>query len=100
MTEKGCWYETLKGLRSLARMGNFFCSVDLKDGYFAIAIHPDHQKFFTFDLGKLHGDPKEEEGRYITMVTLSFGWSNSGSFIFTKVMRVLVSALRSPGVRP
>ena len=66
-------------------MGDFFRLVGLKDGYFVIAMHPDHQKFFTFDLGKLQGDPEKEEGRYITMVTLSFRWSHS-PFIFTKVM--------------
>ena len=31
MVEKGCRYKTLKGFRNLARMGDFFSSVDLKE---------------------------------------------------------------------
>ena len=33
-------------------------------------IYSDHKKFFTFDLGKLHGDPEKEGGRYMDVVTV------------------------------
>ena len=98
MKAKGCRFETLKKLRTLSRAGDFFCSADLKDGYFAIAINPgEHQDFFTFDLGDL-GTAGNAGPRFITCMTLSFGWSLS-PWVFTKVMRVLVGALRSRGVR-
>ena len=50
MVEKGCRYEILKALRNLTQMGDFYCSNDLMDGYHAVAVDPDDQKFFTFDL--------------------------------------------------
>ena len=43
-------------------MGDFSCLVDLKGDYFVIAIHPDHQKCFTFNLGELFIDPEYEGG--------------------------------------
>ena len=96
MVEKGCRYETLKVLRRMARRGDYFMSVDLKDGYFAVGIREKDQKYFTVDLGELL--PGDLGPRYITPTALTFGWSHS-PYIFTKVMRVLVGALRARGVR-
>jgi hypothetical protein len=96
MVEKGCRYETLKALRNLTRTGDFYCSIDLKDGYHAVAVHPDDRKYFTFDLGP--PPPGVGGPRFVQASALSFGWSHS-PFIFTKVMRVLVRALRSRGIR-
>jgi hypothetical protein len=81
-------YETLKSLSSLAVRGDVAFSYDLKDGYHCIAIHPSHQKYFTVDI----------LGSVYSFTVLPFGWSLS-PWVFTKVMRVYVTRLRSEGFR-
>eukprot|EP00873_Tetraselmis_striata_P027433 jgi/Tetstr1/447697/TSEL_035054.t1 len=40
-------YETLKHLRHLARAGDWFVSMDLADGYYALGIREEDRDFFT-----------------------------------------------------
>eukprot|EP00873_Tetraselmis_striata_P019610 jgi/Tetstr1/439874/TSEL_028283.t1 len=40
-------YETLKHLRHLARAGDWFVSMDLADGYYALVIRKEDRDFFT-----------------------------------------------------
>ena len=44
--------ERLETVCDLVEKGDFFTSIDLKDAYFAIPIHPEHRKFLRFFWGK------------------------------------------------
>lgn len=79
-------FETLKNLRRLVRPDDWMFSFDLKDGYHAIGIHPRDRKYFTFVV--------EGVGTF-QYCALNFGW-NASPYVFVKVMRTLVRALRSP----
>ncbi|KAK3278966.1 hypothetical protein CYMTET_13125 [Cymbomonas tetramitiformis] len=78
--------ETLKKLRRLAEPGDWCFSFDLQDGYHAVGIDPDFQKYTQFDL----------QVQLFQFVALPFGWSDAPR-IFVKFMKVMVEALRSPG---
>ena len=78
--------ETLKKLRRLAEPGDWCFSFDLQDGYHAVGIDPDFQKYMQFDL----------QGQLFQFSALPFGWSDAPR-IFVKFMKVMVEALRSPG---
>eukprot|EP00854_Cymbomonas_tetramitiformis_P000668 gene668-biopygen552 len=54
--------ETLKKLRRLAKPNDWCFSFDLQDGFLALGIHPDFQKFMQFDI---QGELKP------------FGWSDA-----------------------
>eukprot|EP00873_Tetraselmis_striata_P001700 jgi/Tetstr1/421964/TSEL_012863.t1 len=59
-------YETLKHLRHLARAGDWFVSMDLADGYYALGIREEDRDFFTVnyrgELWRLAGrGPKREQ---------------------------------------
>ena len=82
-------FETLKSVRHLARPGDWMLSFDLADGYHAVGIHPDHQKYMTFSIG----------GQLYSCSSLPFGWSGSPA-VFCKVMQVLTQSLRSPDLVP
>ncbi|KAK3283685.1 hypothetical protein CYMTET_8630 [Cymbomonas tetramitiformis] len=77
--------ETLKKLRRLAKPGDWCFSFDLQDGFHALGIHPDFQKFMQFDL----------QGDLLQCSAMPFGWSDSPR-VFCKFVRVMVEALRSP----
>ena len=79
-------FETLKSLRRMVRPDDWMFSFDLKDGYHAIGIHPRDRKYFTFVV--------EGVGTF-QYCALNFGW-NASPYVFVKVMRTLVRALRSP----
>ena len=92
---RSCKYETLRTLSRLAQRGDWMFSFDLKDGYFAVGIHPEHRRYMTFALPPAPGSPPGAPPRYIQCAAMPFGWSAS-PLIFTKVMRVMVQQLRSP----
>ncbi|KAK3287273.1 hypothetical protein CYMTET_5205 [Cymbomonas tetramitiformis] len=78
--------ETLKKLCRLAEPNDWCFSFDLQDGYHAVGIDPDFQKYMQFDL----------QGELFQCTALPFGWSDAPR-IFVKFMKVLVEALRWPG---
>ncbi len=41
--------ETLKKLQRVMRGGEWMASFDLKDGFYALGIAPEHRKYFTFN---------------------------------------------------
>ncbi|KAK3242663.1 hypothetical protein CYMTET_47649 [Cymbomonas tetramitiformis] len=77
--------ETLKKLRRLAKSGDWCFSFDLLDGFHALGIHPDFQRFMQFDL----------QGDLLQCSAMPFGWSDAPR-VFCKFVRVMVEALRSP----
>ena len=42
--------ESLQSVLNIIRPNCWMASVDLKDAFYTVAIHPDHQKFLTFKL--------------------------------------------------
>ncbi|KAK3233185.1 hypothetical protein CYMTET_56503 [Cymbomonas tetramitiformis] len=78
--------ETLKKLRRLAEPNHWCFSFDLQDGYHAVRIDPDFQKYMQFDL----------QWKLFQCTTLPLGWSDSPR-ILVKFMKVMVEALRLPG---
>ena len=40
-------FETLKGLRRMARRNDWMFSFDLEDGYYAVALRPEDRHYFT-----------------------------------------------------
>ncbi|KAK3265932.1 hypothetical protein CYMTET_25408 [Cymbomonas tetramitiformis] len=77
--------ETLKKLRRLAKPGDWCFSFSLQDGFHALGIHPDFQRFIQFDL----------QGDLLQCSAVPFGW-NDAPRVFCKFVRVMVEALRSP----
>ncbi|KAK3268876.1 hypothetical protein CYMTET_22646 [Cymbomonas tetramitiformis] len=77
--------ETLKKLRRLAKPGDWCFTFDLQDGFHALGIHPDFQRFMQFDL----------QGDLLQCSSVLFGW-NDAPRVFCKFVRVMVEALRSP----
>ena len=77
-------YESLKTLRNLAEKGDWAISFDLQDGFHCIPIHPEHRKFFTFEI----------DGQLWQYNVIPFGWRNS-PYVFVKTMRPMVQYFRS-----
>jgi len=83
-----CRMETLKKLQHLAQKEDYMFSIDLEDGFYCVPIHKDDRKFLTFNV---HGFG------LIQFAALPMGLSNS-PYVFTKVMRTFVRAIRSPAM--
>jgi hypothetical protein len=77
--------ETLKKLQRVMRGGEWMASFDLKDGFYALGIAPEHRKYFTFNVN----------GELLQYAALPMGW-NGSPYVFTKFTQVLTSFLRSP----
>ncbi|KAK3287919.1 hypothetical protein CYMTET_4597 [Cymbomonas tetramitiformis] len=72
----------------IARIASVFgakTGFDLQDGFHAVEIHPDFQRFMQFDL----------QGELFQCSAMPFGWSDAPR-VFSKFVRVMVEALRSP----
>jgi hypothetical protein len=81
--------ETLKKLQRVMSGGEWMASFDLKDGFYALGIAPEHRKYFTFEVA----------GELLQYAALPMGW-NGSPWVFTKFTQVLTSFLRSPRLAP
>jgi hypothetical protein len=79
--------ETLMRVLPLIRPGDWFGSWDLRKGYYNVAVHPDFQRFFCFEL----------EGQRYMFKCLVMGISIA-PFIFSKLMAALVHFARAAGI--
>eukprot|EP00873_Tetraselmis_striata_P017437 jgi/Tetstr1/437701/TSEL_026356.t1 len=78
-------YETLKHLRHLARAGDWFVSMDLADGYYALGIREEDRDFFTVNY----------RGELWRLACLPMGWTCS-SYCFCKLTAAFTDYLRTP----
>ncbi len=79
--------ETLMRVLPLIRPGDWFGSWDVRKGYYNVAVHPDFQRFFGFDL----------EGQRYMFKCLVMGISIA-PFIFSKLMGALVHFASAAGI--
>ena len=80
--------EGLNTLLDLLSGSEFFITIDLKDAYFTIPIHPDHYKYLRF----------EWNSTLFEFICLPFGLS-SAPRVFTKVLKPFVGSIRNKGIR-
>ena len=86
LTPLSCRYETLKRLHHLARRGDYMFSLDITDGFYAVAVHPADRQYLTVHLDGIG---------LVQFAALPMGLSAS-PWVFTKVMRSFVQACRAP----
>ena len=80
--------EGISTLRDLLRAGDWMVKVDLKDAYFTIPVHPQHQQYLRFTV----------DGNCYQFSCLPFGLS-CAPWTFTKIMKPLMGLLRAWGIR-
>ena len=80
--------EGLPTLQDLLRQGDWLVKVDLKDAYFTVPVHPDHHPYLRFVI----------EGVTYQFTCLPFGLA-CAPWVFTKLMKTVVTLLRSWGFR-
>ena len=88
MMKKTFRMETLSTIISIVRPGQWLASVDLKDAYFHVPIHPAHWRFLRFMW----------RGQAYQFKAMPFGLT-SAPRVFTKVLHPLLAFLRIQGVR-
>ena len=74
-------------LRFAQRGLKFGAKVDLSDAYHHIRLHPSIAPFFQFTL----------DGKFYQCIAVPFGWCLA-PYAYTKVMRPVITAMRSLGV--
>ena len=80
--------ESIHLVEHLIQEGDWMAKADLKDSYFLVPIHRDHQRWIRF-----HWPDQDYQ-----FCCLSFGLS-SAPRMFTKITRLIVALLRQLGVR-
>ena len=75
--------EGLHLLKDLLRENNFMCKVDLKDAYFCVPLHRNHQKFLRF----------QWKGNFYEFLCLCFGLGPAPR-ILTKLLKIPIAVLR------
>lgn len=80
--------ERLNTLLDLLSGSEFYTTIDVKDAYFTIPIHPDHYKYLRL----------EWNSTLFEFLCLSFGLS-SAPRAFTKVLKPFVGSIRNKGIR-
>ena len=80
--------DSVRDIRLDIQPGDWAASVDLKDAYFHVLIHPDRRPFLRFVW----------QGQTFQFLALPFGLSLA-PFIFTKVTTELAALLRMRGIR-
>nr|XP_056700756.1 tetratricopeptide repeat protein 39A [Euleptes europaea] len=79
--------ETLRSIMEALQVGQFLTSLDLKEAYLHIPIHPSHRRFLRFCYAK----------RHYQFRALPFGLA-SAPRVFTKILVMLVAWLRQEGL--
>ena len=78
--------ETTRSIREAIRPNDWAVSIDLKDAYLHVPIHPNSRRYMRFSFG----------GVIYQFRVLPFGISTA-PFLFTKLMAVVASAIRRQG---
>ena len=86
-------YEDLTTFAETFDKNDYFFKFDFKSGYHHIDILPEHQKYLGFAWEYSNGIT-----RYFKFVVLPFGLA-SACYVFTKVVRPLVTKWRSLGIK-
>jgi hypothetical protein len=76
--------EGLLTVKDLLQRGDYMTKIDIKDAYFHIPFAPQHQNYLRFYF----------KGRMFRFLAMNFGLT-SAPRIFTKIMKNVVSILRS-----
>ncbi|XP_071971333.1 uncharacterized protein [Engystomops pustulosus] len=84
--------ESLKSTTPLIPKGAALCTIDLKDAYYHVPIHPISQKFLRFAIRS-----PENQVRHFQFRALPFGIS-SAPRLFTKIMAEVVAVLRQRNI--
>lgn len=79
---------TLTDLKALIAPADWLASIDLKDAYLHVPIHPDHHKYLRFIF----------QGRHYEWVALPFGIS-SAPWLFTRLTSPITGFLHRRGIR-
>ena len=80
--------DTIQIVMDSLKVGEYVTSIDLKDAYFHVAIHPDDRKYLRFVV----------EGTPYQFQVLPFGLSTAPR-VFTRVVKALISFLRKRGLK-
>jgi hypothetical protein len=80
--------EDIRKLQPLLQPGDYMTSIDLKDGFYHIPIHPSFHQYLGM----------EWKGRTFQWTHLMFGMSAS-PYIFTKTLREIINLMRKEGLR-
>ncbi|XP_068111872.1 uncharacterized protein [Hyperolius riggenbachi] len=83
--------DNIKSVIHLLQRNDFLASIDLKDAYLHLPIHPSSQQYLRFAV------LMEEEVRHFQFIALPFGLS-SAPWLFTKVMSEVLAELRLRGI--
>ena len=80
--------ENLSFALELIQQNDYLTSVDLKDAYFSVSVHPDYKKFLTFTWN----------GKSYRFVVLPFGLTSCPR-IFTKILKPVYATFRENNIR-
>jgi len=80
--------EGMNMVTSLLQQGDWVCSIDIKDAYFAVLIVQEHRKYLKF----------QWQGHLYQFCSLPFGLSSAPK-VFTKILKPVVGFLRRIGIR-
>ena len=80
--------EDIRTAINILEKDDYSCSVDLKDAYFLIPIDVDSRKYLRFVF----------DGTLFEFTCLPFGLCTS-SYIYSKILRPVITMLRSNGIR-
>ena len=80
--------EGIHVLKDLIQKGDYLVKLDMKDAYFTIPIHKDHQKFLQF----------QWENQLMQFTCLPFGLACAPR-VFTKLLKPVVAFFRRHGIR-
>lgn len=79
--------EDIRTALRLVQKDCFLASIDLKEAYFHLPIHPDHRKYLRFEF----------QGKIYEFSCLPFGLS-SAPYTFTKLIKPIIQSLHSRGI--
>ena len=86
-------YEDIDTVSDILNPNDYFTMFDLVSAYYHISIHPEFYEYLGFEWTFRDGST-----RYFTYTVLVFGLSTAG-YVFTKVVRALLTHFRLQGFR-